>query len=1030
VCRRLPAESAGVVVDAVGKGGAAARAGLLAGDVLVSWQRSDAAGSIESPFDITVIENEDGWTGLTTLIATRGGRGLTASMPPGEWRLETRAPLTPPRLQRHEQARQLASKGDHAQAAQAWRALAEETPAGTSEGAWLAGRAGDALFNAGKAADAQATFTFARTRAAADAELVAMLWEREGLANARARRRTEAISAYREALALQAAAGRKAAAARLHSRIGRMAFERDDFATGADEYARCLSLQQQVSARSPRATNALMMLGWAAERQGDLVEAEKRFHRALEMARSVAPRSSLVAETLGGLGNIADNRGDVAAAEAFHREALPIYEKAGFESAAAATLRSLGMLARNRGDLDGAMDHYRRALALAEAQDPNGISAANALAGTLTSLGLVALARGDLAEAEALHRRSLAVSTRVTPEGALVASSLHNLARVAEARGDGRAGEELYRRSLAIKRRLGLANRSLSATLFRLGEATGRRGDLRSAGAFHVEALAIRQKIGPGTALEAESLNALCRLSRQKGDRVGAIRYCLAALEALERHRGRQRRSDAGEALSATYASFYRDTIDLLLAAGRREEALQVLERSRARALLTLIAQRDLVFAGDVDPALRREQKRLDALYDHALDALEGLGSGRDPDPAKEDALRARLRALRASREQVAARIRQAAPRLAALQDPQPLDARGVRAALDAGTALVSFSVGAERTTVFVSRSSADAGAAPLSVYSVPLGEDVLRLRVLAFRGLIERGRDEAALDGALTTQGERLYRELLGPAEAALAGSRRLLISPDGPLHALPLAALVRRIQPLEYLAEWKPLHVVVSATVYAEVRKSRTAAAGPALVAFGDPRPVRQLKPLGASAAEVNDIAALFGGQANTYLREAATESRAKTVGSARYIHFASHGLLDPRSPLDSALALTPSPGPGGDNGLLQAWEVFDTVRLYAELVTLSACETGLGKEMGGEGLIGLTRAFQHAGARSVVASLWAISDRSTAVLMRRFYERLQAGAPKDEALQAAQVALLRGAGTAHPFHWAAFQVNGDWR
>jgi CHAT domain-containing protein/Tfp pilus assembly protein PilF len=860
-----------------------------------------------------------------------------------------------------------------------------------------------------------------------------MLWEREGLAHARARRRTEAISAYREALAFQEAAGRKAAAARLHGRIGRMAFERDDWAMGAEEYERSLTLQQQVTARSPRSTNALMMMGWAAERQGDGVEAEKRFRRALEMARSVAPGTALVAETLRGLGTVADNRGDVAAAEACYLEALPLHERSGFRSAAAATLQSLGMLARNRGDLDGAMDHYRRALALAEAEDPNdpvtGVSAASALASILNSLGLVALARGDLHEAEAFHRRSLAVSSRNNPEGSAVATSMHNLARVAEARGDGRAGEELYRQSLAMKRRLGLANRSLSATLFRLGEASARRGDLRSAQAFHAEALAVRSKIGPGTALEAESLNALCRLSRRKGDRAGAVRYCLAALESLELHRGRQRRSDAGEALSATYASFYRDAIDLLLAAGRRDEALHVLERSRARALLALIAQRDLVFASDLDPALQKEQKRLDALYDQALDALEAQGSRRERDAGREEAVRARLRELRASREQVAIRIRQASPRLAALQDPQPLDARGVRDALDQGTALVSFSVGAEHTSVFVSRASADAGAPPLSVYTVPLGEDALRTRVLAFRGLIERGREAGPVDPAVVTQGEKLYRDLLGPAEKALAGSRRLLLSPDGPLHALPFAALVRRPQPLGYLAEWRPLHVVVSATVYAEVRKSRIAAAGPALVAFGDPRPARPLKPLDASATEVNDIAAVFGPQASTYLREAATESRAKAVGAARYVHFACHGLLDPRSPLDSALALSPTAA--GDNGLLQAWEVFDSVRLRADLVTLSACETGLGKEMGGEGMIGLTRAFQYAGARSVVASLWAISDRSTATLMRRFYERLQAGASKDEALQSAQVALLRGdAATAHPFHWAAFQVNGDWR
>src|SRR6185369_12208084 len=99
--------------------------------------------------------------------------------------------------------------------------------------------------------------------------------------------------------------------------------------------------------------------------------------------------------------------------------------------------------------------------------------------------------------------------------------------------------------------------------------------------------------------------------------------------------------------------------------------------------------------------------------------------------------------------------------------------------------------------------------------------------------------------------------------------------------------------------------------------------------------------------------------------------------------------------------------------------------------DLVTLSACDTGLGKEMGGEGLIGLTRAFQYAGARSVLASLWSVADDSTADLMRRFYTYLKQGKSKDEALRLAQVDLIRGPkATSHPYHWAAFQLSGDWR
>ena len=177
-------------------------------------------------------------------------------------------------------------------------------------------------------------------------------------------------------------------------------------------------------------------------------------------------------------------------------------------------------------------------------------------------------------------------------------------------------------------------------------------------------------------------------------------------------------------------------------------------------------------------------------------------------------------------------------------------------------------------------------------------------------------------------------------------------------------------------------------------------------------------------------------------TYLGDQATEERAKAIGKdVRYLHFASHGLIDERFPLNSALALTipERPAEGQANGLLQAWEIFEQMRIDADLVTLSACETGLGKEMGGEGLVGLTRAFQYAGARSVLASLWSVGDESTAELMTRFYGQLKAGKTKDDALRAAQLELIRrrpATGTAvtsnvsHPFHWAAFQLIGDWK
>ena len=368
------------------------------------------------------------------------------------------------------------------------------------------------------------------------------------------------------------------------------------------------------------------------------------------------------------------------------------------------------------------------------------------------------------------------------------------------------------------------------------------------------------------------------------------------------------------------------------------------------------------------------------------------------------------------------------------------------------------YSVGENETLQFVVKPAAESTEA-VKVIRLPVAAKVLREKVQAFRAAVQRQALDAR--GALKTPqtpdaprfaalaGE-LYELLLGAAEPSVASSRRLLLSLDGPLHTLPFAALIRNGK---YLVEWKPIHNVISATVYAELRRARRPVDTPTsrFVAFGDPKysaadPAKAdqitspelrsaarsgfaFTPLPSSRTEVERIAALFKGQSQAHVGADATEEKAKAIGrDVRYLHFATHGYVNERSPLDSALVLSipEKPGDGRENGLLQAWEIFESVRLDADLVTLSACETGLGKELGGEGLLGLTRAFQYAGARSVLASLWSVSDESTASLMTAFYKALRSGQTKDEALRSAQLTLIRTA----PFHWAAFQIFGDWK
>jgi CHAT domain-containing protein len=206
-------------------------------------------------------------------------------------------------------------------------------------------------------------------------------------------------------------------------------------------------------------------------------------------------------------------------------------------------------------------------------------------------------------------------------------------------------------------------------------------------------------------------------------------------------------------------------------------------------------------------------------------------------------------------------------------------------------------------------------------IETLPIGEQALREQVKAFRDAIERHQGVSHLP--VVDHVLHLFDVLIAPALAAVAAADRVLISPDGPLHNLPFAALARlREQTSEavgrshqYLIEWKPVHTVVSVTVYADLKRARPAVPTPAtLVAFGDPRYTSRtsatkeianlelrdvirsgytLEPLPATRTEVNAIAELFGDRATTYLGAEATEERAKSVRSARYLHFATHGL-----------------------------------------------------------------------------------------------------------------------------------------
>ncbi|MCP4658999.1 MAG: CHAT domain-containing protein [bacterium] len=497
------------------------------------------------------------------------------------------------------------------------------------------------------------------------------------------------------------------------------------------------------------------------------------------------------------------------------------------------------------------------------------------------------------------------------------------------------------------------------------------------------------------------------------------------------------------------------------IALKRQGEAFSIAERYRGQSLLTLLSDEAPPIPSEIPPELEAQRKEIATRYDAIYREIDRLSSVPKPDKEAIRNLIQEQGRRRRKRDVIDAKIRRAA-RGDAWQPPESLPLEEIRQALDPGTLLVSYVMAEEGLDIFLFCKLGDLEVRHVDVEGIKLW--------LGVRNFYQQVHDDQPSEARNRAAGW-LYERLLQPIADRIEASDRLLILPDGPLHYLPFAALTRPAGEgrWQYLVEWKPLHLAASATVYAELRKRRPAHDSSdtrawELVAFGDPdypgednlpTAVRSAKDRGLfdgltrlpnTNREIREISRLFPPEAvRTHLRGDAREERAKAeAGKARIVHFATHGFADPEVPLDSFLALTiPAPGEkADDNGILQAWEILQR-HLDADLVVLSACETGFGPERGGEGLMSLSRAFQIVGARTVAASLWRVNDLTTSELMIRFYRHLRDGKSKDEALQAAQLELIHGPietvnedgnpverDLTSPYHWAAFQIIGDWQ
>ncbi len=834
----------------------------------------------------------------------------------------------------------------------------------------------------------------------------------------------------------------------------------DDLARKAEEALK-LSQEQEDKERMAR---ALVFLGRAHFLRGQMKESLDVQKRLMLVADETGNKK-IRATALNNFGVLFREQGQYEEAIDYFRKSLTINQELSDQSAELFQLRNMGVLYSEMGDFDEAAPLLQSALRLARELKNSAFEEL-----TLTSLLIVERRRRNFSLAIKYAEQAFAIDTEVNNVGVRY-ELLANAATVYQDLGEHPKAIQLLRRAFELVR---LSNNGLAEAFitFRIGRSQQALGSFDEALDSMVRARALLRQTGSFPDHESYFDWGIGGVQRALGHNEEALNNYRQAVNLIEQLRTSAVSTEISKAsVIASRREMFADSIDLLVSLKRESEALELAEHYHARAFLDQLAQARI----NIQEDLTSEQRgREDGLFDRlTLIQKQLLKEGRSAD--HEAQLKKELGVVENDLEVFRAELRRSNPRYARTQYPELLTLDRIQKdLLDGDTVLVEYVLGEKQSFAWV------VSQKKIRTAVLPPRKEIEE-QVAAYRRVLAQKASALNLRQALADydrESQKLYELLLRPLGDSLSSSRTLIIVPDGvlsyvPFEALPLAQsqpsasnqsrekqLATRDQRPTYLLERFRVSYAPSASALAAI-KNRNQGPDPRrgiLLAFGDPiydtkaptggeRSASENAPpsiasvytergfdftnLPYTRAEVDAISALYPpSQRRIYLGDQAREERVKSekLDQYRYLHFATHGMINEEVPARSGIVLSLS-SDSKEDGVLQMREIM-RLKLNADIVTLSACSTGLGKLQDGEGITGLTRAFLYAGADSVVVSLWNVSDPATAELMRDFYQDLKRGLPRDEALRQAKLKLLSGAQPAwrHPYFWAPFVLVGE--
>ncbi len=800
---------------------------------------------------------------------------------------------------------------------------------------------------------------------------------------------------------------------------------------------------------------ALKGLGTSLYLVGDARGALEVFQRQLGLLSE--DRSAWRETTLVNLAQTYQALDQVTAALEQYSEARRLLQSGANPAASARTLHQMGLLYRTMGKTNSALDHFNEAEATwAKLGNSNGRAA------SIHQRGRLFLVLGNLGTAERDFNDALELR-RETGHSSGQVAILTSLGELRQALGEQGEAADLYRKALELLR-LGATWSPVAES--RLLRNLGALTNPDEAFSLYTQSLKLCRQVGDLTG-EAESLLGLAGSERRRGELSGAVTAVEAAIELMESVRPRSFSDDLSHSFFARAQPYFEFYIDLQMdlhrlmpSAGHDAKALAASERARARGLLDLLDESGAEVRAGVDPGLVEHELELQ----NAVNVAERYRLNLYQDRRRSDEERAgatrEVRRLLDELGQLRAKIRRKSPHYAALTQPQTLALDEIRGSvLGKETLLLEYWLGVERSFLFL------VSPHSLSSFELPGREELERKVMRTHRLLATSHRPEArrAVQDALCD----LSRILVQPIADRLKDNQLVIVA-HGALQYLPFGALA---DPRDLGQCWaaRPLLLanqttyLPSASTLALQRKETEGRPRPkgVVAVIADPvfsqadrrldgvsaataprsrtqgtRPIEvsgagEYQRLPFSRREANSILAIAprGSSFQAFDFEATKKLVLDGVlADYRIIHLATHAVLDSNRPGLSGIVFSLVDRSGADqDGFLRAHELYN-LRLSADLVVLSGCRTALGKEVKGEGLVGMTRALTYAGAQRVVAGLWSVEDRSTAELMERFYRELfVVGSSPSAALRAAQISLWREQRA--PYYWAGLVLQGEY-